>query len=466
MELNKTITNLDVDLIISDFITSSPELVHKFTYKAYKDTSKLAVAAFTEILTRDLKNSVISFINNHHNMNGIRNYLIHCSGVIANNNTDQTSSNVFVCPGCRYLKKNTILQARGKQFFCPECASAKEETLDEKEIAFFAIFSSHEKKGNRCPDCSRFIPNVDNNQNIVSCPYFDCCFYGNKEKLKKMHHPKMQVSTSKIELQTLDGPVYKGYEGGDIKSNIASDDYEKDNLNATESNLFIKEDFEENLSVLLGVIDSQIKALHYSSNSSTFKQKLLMYEAFQSMISEFPKEMVSYLVHLNRNGGLQHKIFQKYSTLLEKALPFTFTKGNKLYQVTSMLDENLCVFNGISVFENEIDSNFEIENKTTELYVGGRKGAYCKPYYIGKLIDVIDMNSNISLIEKVKEYTFFKIIMNDDVKPGTKVLVKHLRIAPHYQMGGMVYLNRIRRKIVDKVYSTIHGKKRETKNSR
>ena len=45
----------------------------------------------------------------------------------------------------------------------------------------------------------------------------------------------------------------------------------------------------------------------------------------------------------------------------------------------------------------------------------------------------------------------FNLIKCRDLEPGTKVTVTHLRVPPHYQMGGMVYINRIRKKIVDRV---------------
>jgi hypothetical protein len=94
------------------------------------------------------------------------------------------------------------------------------------------------------------------------------------------------------------------------------------------------------------------------------------------------------------------------------------------------------------------------------LYVGSRKGVYCRPYYIGKVMEITDIDTGEIITNSIKEHSFFKIVMKDNIKPGTNVNVKHLRIFPHYQMGGMVYLNRIRRAIVDKVYLVINGRKR------
>jgi hypothetical protein len=185
-----------------------------------------------------------------------------------------------------------------------------------------------------------------------------------------------------------------------------------------------------------------------------------MYQAFKNTIEKYPDEMISYLVLLNRNVRMQHKIFQEFVRLLEEKIPFSFKKNGKHYEVSSLLDENLCIFDGISEFKATVDEKFEIPNLTEELYVGSRKGSYCRSYYIGKVMEIIDIDSGIDITGSIKEYSFFKISMQDNIKPGTNVRVKHLRIPPHYQMGGMVYLNRIRRAIVDKVYFMINGKKR------
>jgi hypothetical protein len=100
---------------------------------------------------------------------------------------------------------------------------------------------------------------------------------------------------------------------------------------------------------------------------------------------------------------------------------------------------------------------------TTELYIGGRKGSYCRNFYIGKLLDVVDIDRNVSIMNSVDDYNFFSINMKNDIKPGTKVYVKHLRVPPHYQMGALVHINRARKSIVDRVYVSINGKKREMK---
>ena len=53
--------------------------------------------------------------------------------------------------------------------------------------------------------------------------------------------------------------------------------------------------------------------------------------------------------------------------------------------------------------------------------------------------------------------------MNEDVGPGTPVEVTHYFINSHYEIGPMVYLQRIRKKIVDKIFFKMHGTKREAR---
>jgi len=147
---------------------------------------------------------------------------------------------------------------------------------------------------------------------------------------------------------------------------------------------------------------------------------------------------------------LQNKIFKNYLKLLEQALPFSYNKGKDKFVIKNIMDENLNIFIGIEEFEQFVNSNFKIKNNTSNLYIGGRKGSYVKPYYIGKLLDVISIDNNDSLLDNVDDYNFSHIKVSG-VKPGTKVRVIHLGIPPHYQMGPMVYLNKIRKEIKNKL---------------
>jgi hypothetical protein len=129
-------------------------------------------------------------------------------------------------------------------------------------------------------------------------------------------------------------------------------------------------------------------------------------------------------------------------------------KNRKPIKIDSLLDDNLCLFDGISVFDGIVNDKLVIKNETKEFYIGGRKAAYTKPFYIGILLKVIQRDTEVTLTKFVKEYSFNKIYMHD-IKPGTLVTVTHLRVPPHYQMGGMAYVNRIRKKIVDRARASI-----------
>jgi hypothetical protein len=194
------------------------------------------------------------------------------------------------------------------------------------------------------------------------------------------------------------------------------------------------------------IIDNISINLNFVSCNYTVKQKTIMCQSFIETLDQFPNEMFEYLVNGTRGPALQNKIFKKYVEILEKSLPFTYIKGNKKYVVSSLTDKDLNIFIDTQEFEQFVNANFKIKNNTQEIYIGGRKAAYVKPYYIGKLIDVIDISNQKSILNQVDDYTFSYVKVSN-ISPGTKVKVVHLAIPPHYQMGPMVYLNRIKSEI-------------------
>ena len=308
---------------------------------------------------------------------------------------------------------------------------------DPKKVAFFRTFFRHNKNGYHCMDCDRFIPHPLDESPTVSCPYFDCYFVGPWSSLRRMHHPNIQ---SNAEMLTLDA----NQDGtSTLKDIIISDE-----INAL-SQVEIEEEFELKIKLLSDVIDYQSNNVPYSSSDFTTKHKYLVYQSFSNLLKTDPAQMISYLLHNSRSGGFQHRVFQEYVKLLEQSLPFTFKKGNKFYKVESLLDDNIKIFDGISIFTGLVTDKSEVKNGTTEYYIGGRKASYTKPFYIGKLLSIVDSQSSQSLMDNVVEYSFSKIKLQN-IRPGVEVIVTHLRIPPHYQMGGMVYVNRIRKKIVDR----------------
>lgn len=429
-----------INNFVSSFIEKNSSTINGLAYSLYKDGSKLSNMAFKQMLQGELSKACYSFVNNEHKSEYIDSYLfscIHKTIKIANN---EGKKSAFICPGCKYFSKLEILD-NGKILSCNSCKNALNSATEKWQEIFYATFAEHGRKGYNCPDCNNFIP--DNGNKQISCPYPNCVFVGNISEIPQAKHPTVKANLEipfVTEMQT-------GEKGSDAQ-------------------VVLKDDFSEYIKIIRKCIDDQIASLHFKSNNSTLVSKYCMYQAYINMLDKFPYEMISYLVYLNRTVRMQHKIFQEFIRLLEERIPFTYKKNGKSFDVISILDENLCVFSGISEYESIVDDNYEIENATNELYVGGRKGSYCRPYYIGKLISVIDMSNEEILTNSVAEYSFFKIKMSKDIKPGTRVKVKHLRIPPHYQMGGMVYLNRIRRAIVDRVYFMINGKKRIVKNEK
>lgn len=432
-----------IESYVKEFVETNISTINSLCFSTYKESSKLSLLAFQEIVSAELKKACYSFVNNNHNPDYINSYLFSCIHRTIKNLNNEYKSNAYICPACKFFSKIEVLEIKSKKLICNACQNSSTKADSEWEANLFKIFSEHSKKGYKCPDCGNFIPESDSG--MISCPYPNCCFAGATAGVNSMRHPAIKTN---LEIPMLN----------DITINQLSFD-KRSNSDLT----IIKDDFEEYIKILNDVIASQINLLHYKSNESTLKNKLCMYEAFKNIIEKFPEEMISYLVFLNRNVRIQHKIFQEFISILEKNIPFSFHKNGKFYEITSLVDENLCIFDGESEFISAVNENNEIPNETQELYVGGRKGSYCRPFYIGKVIDIIDIDTNKSLMPFMREFTFFKISMVKDIPVGTKVLVKHYRIPPHYQMGGMVYLNRIRRTIVDKVYLVINGKKRTIK---
>lgn len=210
-----------------------------------------------------------------------------------------------------------------------------------------------------------------------------------------------------------------------------------------------KAEFDKNVKLIFNIIENKKNNIPYLSSNLVAKQKYLCYQAIENLLNSQPENLIKYILG-SRSGGFQSKIFQEYIFLLEKSIPFTFSKCKKNYIVSSLLDEKLSLFDGISSFEGIIDDKLFIKNNTKEFYIGGRTGSISQPYYIGKILNILDKDTKLSLLDNLCEYSFLRIKMKN-ISPGTEVIVNHLRVPPHYQMGGMVYVNRVRKEIVDSI---------------
>jgi hypothetical protein len=408
---------LNIDSIVETFINQH-ELGINTMYRIYFKSSNSSLKELIAGLVNQLKIECIDYLNKDKDPEELDSYLFY----IANSYCNSVAKLTFVpeikkkiyysCPGCIFLGKESLLDFN-VLLKCHNCTNELSKTNDSKSVFLFKTFSTHNKIGYRCIDCNRFIPYPLNNSYNVSCPYFDCCFVGPWSSLKKMHHPIFRKKREENQIEK-----------------------------CSEINGEIK--------ILRDAIDNEQNTVPYNSSNFTVKHKVLVYQAYKNILDRYPEGMINYLLNNSRSGGFQHKIFQEYIFLLEKSFPFVFKKNKKIYRVNSLLDENLNLFDGISSFEETVSDKLYIKNSTKEFYIGGRKASYSEPFYLGKILSIVDKLTNKSLMDSVIEYSFSKIKMKD-VAPGTEVIVNHLRIPPHYQMGGMVYINRARKKIVDRV---------------
>jgi hypothetical protein len=434
---------LDVDALVDKFLEDKKQGISTLHRIFFKTSNYVSLQSLIAELKEELKTGCINLINKGSSLEDLDTYLFyivnsHCKKRTAIKSKKRIE---YVCPGCLFLGKETLIYFH-KTFECEECQEKFEGASDPKWVEFFSCFKKHNKSGFRCSGCKRFVPTPFGMVNMIICPYTDCVFAGEISSLKKMHHP---TSESNAEILSLD----YAKTGSSIKDNLSS--LEENVLSKLES----KEELFNKVKIIKGIIEYQSNSAPYSSSDFTVKHKQLVYAAFERLLEQYPEDMVSYLLDNSRSGGFQHKIFQEYIKLLEDAFPLFVSKNKKMYNITSLLDENLCLFNGISIFESIVLSNLEIKNNTQEFYIGNRKGTYAKPYYIGKLLSVIDNNSKEPIINNVVEYTFNKIKLKN-ISAGTPVTVTHLRVAPHYQMGGMVYVNRIRKKIIERAHILMH----------
>jgi hypothetical protein len=426
-----------IETFALEFVEKNASTINTLSFSLYKDNSKLSRDAFNKIVFDEIKIALYSFSNNENNPEYVETYLFAVIHKLIKGMNNEGKHNVYICPGCKYLSKLEILETTTTKLICNTCKNALNSAKYKWEEKLYNTFSIHNRKGFYCNGCENFIP--DTGKSLISCPYPNCIFVGKVLDLKFMRHPNIKA---KMEIP------------------ILTEAYSDNKSSDTE--LVVKDDINQYINVLNECIDSQIKSLQYKGYNSTIVIKLCMYDAFKNMVGKFPNEMISSLVLLNRNTKLQHKIFQEFVKLLEEKIPFSYSRNGNKYLIKSLLDENLCVFEGISIFNATVNDKLIIPNLTEELYVGGRNAYHCRPFYIGKILDIKDENGN-DITSQIKEYDFFRIYMSDRVNIGTNVVVRHYSIKPHYSIGAMSYLNRIRRAIVDRVYHILHGEKRPMK---
>lgn len=439
MEEARSLNLIDVDILIDTFILERQQGIATLHRIFYKNSNQISLRSLIEELREELRTGCVAFINKNFPQNELHNYLFYIVNSFCKKNAKQEAKKKteYLCPGCSFFGKENILDFN-RIFKCTNCKLEFETSNDPKKKSFFKSFYIHNKNGFRCPECSNFIPHPLDNAAIIACPYLDCLFVGQILDLNKMNHPTLKVNVEKLILDVTKNGM------APLKDNIISQE------NDSCTKLEIVQELQNKVKMLQDIIETQSNNIPYSSSDFTCHHKLNVYKAFSNLLKHFPEEMSGYLLQTTTDHmGFQHRLFQEYIKLLDESLPFFVTKNRKRYKVDSLLDDNLNLFDGISVFDGIINEKMKIKNDTKEFYIGGRKASYTRPFYIGKLLNIIDANTKAPLLSFVKEYSFSRIIMRD-IAPGTRVTVTHLRVPPHPQMGGMVYVNRIRKKIVDR----------------
>jgi hypothetical protein len=445
MEAARPQNLLEIDELIFSFLERNAQgiaTIHRFFFKK---EDAISLRAIIEELKDELRTGCVTFINKEYPMSGLDSYLFYIVNDFCKKKSSplQKKKTEYLCPACLFLGKDNLVFLTNKLFTCEDCLADLKIETDPKKVTLYRVFAKHNKSGYRCLECERFIPHPLDNSTSIVCPYLDCTFVGETSSLRRMHHPN---SESNAELLTLDATSQKG---NSFKNNLLSQEV------SASSKLEIQEDIQNELKVLTDVIETQSNSIPYNSSDFTVKHKLAAYQSFANILKIYPEDMVAYLLHSSRSGGFQHKLFQEYVRVMESYIPFFFQKGKKKYKVESLLDENLNIFDGISSFEGMVNENFVIKNGTQEFYIGGRGASVTQPFYIGKLLSLLDKKTKNSLMDRVVDYSFSKIKVRD-IDPGTEVIVTHLRIPPHYQMGGMVYINRIKDKIVERAKNVLN----------
>lgn len=444
--------------------------------RAYGTSNSSAVLAFREMAKGELRTALNTFLFKAKHWTGGRDinpYLMTSLNRLADrayyNNESVKKTNLPTCPLCKEENRKEFLLQDGGLWKCENCSKKSERLLAEIETKTFGhdkvimaklnakynlykIFALHSRKGYKCLECSRFIPESINTENGITCPYDDCIYLGKIEELESMTHP---VSLTQRKMVSLQNTV-----GND--SDLTMQDCFKADILDADVCIDVHERNKKEYDTLVQVIDDQIGSIKRMNFQGTLIQKLLMYEAYKIMLDKYPEDMVSYLVHQKQNADfpIQSKIFQEYAELIENVLPLSIKKNGEIIDIVDLTDPNLSLFLGISKFEALVRTNNTIPNNTIEKYVGGRKFKDYGPCFIGKLIDVIDITTSSSIKNAVKEYGFSNIKIDESVLPGTPVLVTHFRIASHFELNSMVFLQNIRRNIVDSVYFRLNKKKR------
>lgn len=371
---------------VDKFIEKNKKLIENYHLKFFKDKKTYSD------LEHVAKLSVIDLLKNNSNNKNIEDLLIYEINQSFKNLYNELKSDGVkedICPLCEYFGVETFVKKNGYNNSCDVCRSKIKYRNDP-----YFIFSYYSKYGKKCSSCSRFVPL---SYKLINCPYPDCISIIDKDALKKMRNPQSQKCDAEKKTNTQDNSI--------------------DLLNK--------------------IINGRISSHQYVSRKNNTLHKSLICGAIKSLLKSEQDSFFSYLVGNSRSGGYQSKIFQEYIRLLELEFPLYVQNNNRSFKVESLLDDNLNIFDGISTFYADVDSNGVIHNNTLDMHVNKDK---ITKFFIGKVLSVTNTKTKECLDNNIDSYSFEKIKTN--LPPNTNVTVSHLRLIPSYGLGIMSHINR------------------------
>ena len=349
----------------------------------------------------------------------------------------------LICPACRLENKKNILEREDQLWRCHSCT----KNIDANKLAQKALhsaFALHSRIGFLCPECQNFIPRSLEKNGQLICPFPNCCFAGQSKLLLRTTHPMTTLLRSiysyNISLSSNDET--KKAEKSLLKTSSSLLDI---NSSFSEDSFFLKDITQKEFELLKNTIQSAMSFVERQNLPTTKVQKILFYQAFWNLTQEYPEEMISYLVHNNTKSDfpLQARIFQKFLEYLENFLPYSFSTSAGKQEIYSLFDSRLGLFEGESSFQAIVQQDHSIQNLTSERYLSQNLKDY-GPYFLGKIVELKDENGK-NLLPEIKNYSFVKIQLSNNVLPGTNVFVRHYRLVPHYTMGVLIHLQKIRK---------------------
>lgn len=362
----------------------------------------------------------------------LSNYLIATIRYVCMDSLDTSHKQALkICYLCSLQDIKTILQENSNNiFYCNVCL-----TTDNEHAKFskklYEIYSKVTIMGLKCPDCEAWIPKNYVDGNIVICPFI-CSYIGEITSFKNKSCPSRFIKN--YNHKVIDNINYNlnSFVKYDPLSNLINTD-PKVNLQ------------ELSLNIISKFIDKKINLCEKKNNTQV---QIAIYKAIKNIVTE-NEEMLDALI-FDKSIKHQHKFFQEYVKLIEEMLPFAVSLGDKKHTILSLTDKKLNLFMGESEFEAEIDENLVINNNTIEHYIGTRDNNDYGKCFIGQLIDIIDLETKESILSFVDSYDFNKIQLSEGFV-GKKVIVKHFRIASHYQVHSMSHLQKIKKEVSEHV---------------